>query len=99
MPFLLENKVLSYFFMPEHRTTDQIYTPLTLVDSYVHNSTTGEIFSWNRRETCMLVKLLVKMHCRGALEAGTAKTLMANDQIRHSTANSFMLRMSCIVKL
>ena len=47
----------------------------------------------------MLVKLLVKMHCRGALEAGTAKTLMANDQIRQSTANSFMLRMSCIVKL
>ena len=41
----------------------------------------------------------LKMHCRGALEAGTAKTLMANDHIRHSNANSFMLRMSCFVKL
>ena len=41
----------------------------------------------------------LKMHCRGALEAGTAKTLMANDQIRHSTADSLMLRMSCFVKL
>ena len=30
----------------------------------------------------------LKMHCRGALEAGTAKTLMANDHIRHSTAIS-----------
>ena len=47
---------------------------------------------------CMLVKLLVKMHCRGALEAGTAKILMANDHIRHSTSKSFMLRMSCFVK-
>ena len=41
----------------------------------------------------------LKMHCRGALEAVTAKTLMANDQIRHSTADSLMLRMSCFVKL
>src|SRR4029434_1822775 len=41
----------------------------------------------------------LKMHCRGALEAVTAKTLMANDQIRHSTADSLMLRMSCIVTL
>ena len=41
----------------------------------------------------------LKMHCRGALEAGTAKTLMANDHIIHSTANSLMLRMSCFVTL
>ena len=41
----------------------------------------------------------LKMHCRGALEAVTAKTLMANDHIRHSTADSLMLRMSCFVKL
>ena len=40
----------------------------------------------------------LKMHCKGALEAVTAKTLMANDHIRHSTSKSFMLRMSCIVK-
>ena len=33
----------------------------------------------------------LKMHCRGALGAGTAKTLMANDQIRQSTADSFIL--------
>ena len=39
----------------------------------------------------------LNMHCMGALETGTA--LMANDQIRRSTANSFMLRMICIVKL
>ena len=41
----------------------------------------------------------LKIHCRGALEAVTAKTLMANDHIRHSTADSFMLRMSCFLKL
>src|SRR4029434_5524531 len=40
----------------------------------------------------------LKMHCSGALEAGTATTLMANDHIRHSTADSLMLRMSCFVK-
>ena len=41
----------------------------------------------------------LKMHCRGALGAGTAKTVMANDHIIHSTADSLMLRMSCFVKL
>ena len=41
---------------------------------------------------------LLKMHYRVVLEAGPAKTLMAIGQFRHSTSNSFMLRMSCIVK-
>ena len=48
MLFLLENNVLSFFqigLMPEHRTTDQIYMLLTLIDRCVQNSTTGEIFS------------------------------------------------------
>ena len=45
-----------------------------------------------------MMPLLLKMHYRVVLEAGPAKTLMAIGQFRHSTSNSFMLRMSCIVK-
>ena len=50
-------------------------------------------------DICVQCGHSMKMHCSRALEAGTAKTLMANDQIRHSTADSLMLRMSCIVTL